>query len=73
MNDLSIAKECSDAVAYASSFNSNATYRRTGSRYNAPRGCFMNDDGDMFFNSDYIGEIESNTMSICKGTANIPL
>ena len=71
MDDLSTAKECFDAVAYASSFNSNANYRRTGSRYNAPKGCFMNDDGDMFFNSDSIGEIESNTMSICKGSAKI--
>ena len=53
--DLSTAEECSNAVNYAKSFNSNANYRNLGSWSNYPKGCFIYDSGRMFFNTHLTG------------------
>ena len=66
--DLSTARECSGAVRYAKYFNSNARYRRYISevhRDNYPKGCFIADEGSMYFNRHSTGERATSVASIC--------
>ena len=78
MHDLSNSKECSDAVTYAYSFNSNANYKTSGSWDNFYKGCVIYANGNMYFNSHSTGMKSHDTRSICKGGdrqfgTNIPL
>ena len=78
MHDLSNSKECSDAVTYAYSFNSNANYKTSGSWDNLYKGCVIYANGNMYFNSHSTGMKSHDTRSICKGGnrqfgTNIPL
>ena len=63
--DLSTAQECSDAVSYAKTFNSNANYREKGSLSNYPKGCYIWTSGNMLFNTHSTGEKVSSAASIC--------
>ena len=67
MHDLSNSKECSDAVTYAYSFNSNANYKTSGSWDNLYKGCVIYANGNMYFNSHSTGLKSHDTRSICKG------
>ena len=67
LNDLSNEKECSNAVTYASSFNSNANFQTSDSWDNYPKGCLIYESGNMFFNYHSTGSTASQTRSICKG------
>ena len=65
-SDLKNNQECHHAVIYASSFNSFASYKGSGSwKYN-PKGCYIYDNGYVYFNSHSTGSRKPNTQSICK-------
>ena len=64
--DLSNYQECVDAVEYAKSFNRNASYVNNGNWARKPTGCYIYDDGEMFFNHNLKGENQGKTRSICK-------
>ena len=63
--DLSTAQECSDAVNYATSFNTKAVYRTTVSTTNRPKGCYILGSGYMYFNTHPDGGRSSSVNSIC--------
>ena len=65
LGDLSNDQECSDAVNYATSFNLNANYVETRSWARYPKGCYIYDSGEMYFNSHPDGENRGETRSIC--------
>ena len=64
--DFSTGQECYGAVNYAKTFNSNARYRWElyGDMY--PKGCFISESGNMYFNK-YTGSARSSFsgISIC--------
>ena len=63
--DLSTAQECSGAVSYAKSFNSDAQYLYDGSWESLSKGCYIWSNGGMYFNTHSTGERHSSTASIC--------
>ena len=65
LKDLSTAQECSGAVSYANSFNSNARYISELYGANYTKGCIITDGGDMYFNTHSIGGSSSSYSSIC--------
>ena len=64
--DLSTARECSDAVGYAKSFNSHASYEGEGCWVTKPSGCSIHDAGDINFNNCSDGYWPSYYRTICK-------
>ena len=64
--DLSTAQECSGAIDYAKSFNSDANYREEGSWDVYPKGCHIYDSGSMYFNTHSTGTNQGRTISICR-------
>ena len=64
--DLSTAQECSGAIDYAKSFNSDANYRGEGSWDEYPKGCYIYDSGSMYFNTHSTGTNQGRTISICR-------
>ena len=64
--NLSNAKECSDAVQYAKSFNGNARYSYEIYESGKPKGCFIYDSGTMYFNVHPTGRGAQGTRNICK-------
>ena len=64
--DLSNDQECLDAVNYAKSFNREANYIKEVSREFDPKGCFIYETGNMFFNLHSTGRNNVYTRSICK-------
>ena len=64
--DLSTAQECSDAVSYAKTFNSEAHYRKEGSLKSYPKGCYILGAGNMVFNTHSTGGRQPSATSICK-------
>ena len=65
-SDIADEKECRHAVIYATSLNSNAKYKGSGSWEFNPKGCYMYDNGYMYFNSHPTGSYKSITQNICK-------
>ena len=65
--DLSTAEECSGAVSYAKSFNSKASFKEEGSWSYNPKGCYIYDSGNMYFNTNTNSTEsgKSTTISIC--------
>ena len=65
--DMSTAQECSGAVSYARSFNSKARYQSEQSWSSEPKGCFILDDGSMYFNTHSTGSttFHISRTSIC--------
>ena len=66
LRDLSTAEECSVAVSYAKSFNSEARYRNVYSSIKRPKGCYIWDTGAMYFNTHPTGGSSSSVASICR-------
>ena len=64
--DLSTAQECSSAVSYATSFNAKAKYVDLLTQPYYPKGCFILDMGNIYFNTHFAGQKESRSTSICK-------
>ena len=66
--DLSTAEECSgsDAVNYAKSFDGNAHYKNVLSDGYAHKGCYMHDNGEMWFNTHITGRRRSDIFNICR-------
>ena len=64
--DLYTAQECSDAVNYAKSFNSEALYEFDVHFGHIPKGCYTFDWRSFFFNTHPTGEGSSSTTSICR-------
>ena len=65
-NDIADDHECRHAVTYARSLNLNAIYKGRGSWEYNPKGCYMYDNGYMYFNSHPTGSCKSITRNICK-------
>ena len=68
--DLATSVECKAAVTDATSFNSNANYKREFSGKDFRKGCYIWDrqDGDMWFNKHSTGGTKylKTTRSVCK-------
>ena len=64
--DLSTAQECSAALDYAMSFNSQASFLSENSWIDYPKGCVIFDWGGMYFNTHSTGGRTSRVASICK-------
>ena len=64
--DLFNAQECSDAENFAKSFNSRAGWDGELWLVDYPRGCFVLDSGDMYFNTHTTGGFSSAATSICR-------
>ena len=64
--DLSTAVECSGAVSYAKSFNSDAHYQSEVNWSTSPKGCIINHSGSMYFNTHLTGDRNNLYSSICK-------
>ena len=64
-SDLPDGQTCSDAWAFALYFNSNARYHGNFSDKGYPKGCYIYDNGVMWFNSHTTGSPNSDTQSIC--------
>ena len=64
--DLSTAQECSSTVSYATSFNVKANYESSLSQAHYPKGCFILDWGNIYFNTHSIGKRQRESTSICK-------
>ena len=66
--DLSTEEECSgsDAVNYAKSFDGNAHFRGVVSNEYIHKGCYMYDDGEMWFNIHNTGGRGPNNFNICR-------
>ena len=64
--DLSTAEECSGAVNYAKSFNSNASFTYVGSWSRNHQGCVILDSGYIFFITQSTGGENSTSTSICR-------
>ena len=67
--DLSTEEECSGAVDYAKSFNSDARYMNAVSLIGQQKGCFIFYSGKIYFNTHpsgfyYVGK--DTVTSICK-------
>ena len=66
LRDLSTAQECSNAVNYATSFNSKAVYETTWSTISRPKGCYILGSEYMYFNTHPTGGSSSSVVnSIC--------
>ena len=66
LKDLKFYQDCVVAVTYATTFNSKARYGGWGIWQNYPKGCYIADDGSMYFNTHSTGKPLSNTRTICK-------
>ena len=66
MRDLSNYQQCQLASTYAITFNTNAQWIAYGLWSNYPRGCYIDDDGSMYFNGHDTGESQSSSRAICK-------
>ena len=66
--DLSTAQECSSTVSYATSFNVKANYQNSLSTVYYPKGCFILDMGNIYFNTHSTGgrQYASDYASICR-------
>ena len=64
--DIADDQECRHAVIYATTINSNAQYKGSGSWEYNPKGCYMYDNGYLYFNSHSTGSYKSITQNICK-------
>ena len=64
-SDLPDGQTCSDAWAFALYFNSNARYHGNFSDKGYPKGCYIYDNGVMWFNSHMTGSSNSDTQTIC--------
>ena len=66
LNGLSKYQDCYVAVTYASSFNPKAHYGGWGDWGNRAKGCYIGDDGRMYFNNHSAGQPLPNIRTICK-------
>ena len=66
--DLSTEEECSgsDAVNYAKSFDGNAHHAGALWDFVHHKGCFMYDNGEMWFNTHVTGGRRSDSTNICR-------
>ena len=64
--DLSTEEECSDAVDYAKSFNSDARYQSEVYLSTSPKGCIIYHSGSMYFNTYATGDRNNSYSSICR-------
>ena len=66
MRDLLNYQQCKLAWSYAISINKNAQYIKWDFWYNYPKGCYINDVGEMYFNGHETGESQPNSRTICQ-------
>ena len=67
LSDLGSSEDCSDAVKYATSFNEKAFF--SGVEAYSPlnhKGCYILDEGAMYFNSYVTGKNNRKARTICK-------
>ena len=64
--DLFTDQECADALYYAKSFVGAALYLGSGSWSENHKGCYIYQNGDMYFNTHSFGNNNANMRSICK-------
>ena len=64
--DLSTAQDCSGAVSYAKSFNSDARYQSEVYLSTSPKGCIIYHSGSMYFNTYATGDRNNSYSSICR-------
>ena len=66
LSDLYTEQECADARMYATSFESKALFKGAIFDDGYRKGCFIKNDGQMWFNFHSTGSSKSDTRNICK-------